>query len=480
MNKAELLQHLENKYDQMAAVSAAVWSTPELGFKEFESIKPLVNTLEAEGFAVEIGVAEVPTAFVGTWGEGKPVIGFLGEFDALPGLSQVAGQVKHEAIVEGGNGHGCGHNALGTGCLAAAIGLKDYLKANNLKGTVKYFGCPGEETGSGKVFMAREGVFDDTDIALAWHPSDHNEVVSCSSLADTNYYFKFKGKPAHAAACPELGRSALDACELTNVGVNYLREHMIDQARIHYAYVNAGCSAPNVVHDEAIINYEIRAPKIEDAVALAKRVIKVAQGAALMTETELEIIEKESMCNVIPVESLDKLMYESMIEVGAPKFTDEDYAFAQGFRVGLTEEEKCGDYLKSKKALGVKNFEQAQELSKKGLADQFLPFKYDPDYIMSGSTDVGDVSYVTPTSTVHIASWSLGVQAHTKESTAQSNSPICHKGLLCAGKIMALTAVKLVEDPSLVSKIQAEHKVLVPNGYVCPISKDIKAVDIKK
>ena len=480
MNKEELLQHLENKYDQMAAVSAAVWSTPELGFVEHESIKPLVKTLEEEGFKVEIGVAEIPTAFVGTWGEGKPVIGFLGEFDALPGLSQVAGQVEHEAIVENGNGHGCGHNALGTGCLAAAIGLKDYLKANNLKGTVKYFGCPGEESGAGKVFMAREGVFDDTDIALAWHPADHN-VVSCrSNLADTNYHFKFKGKPAHAAGAPELGRSALDACELMNVGVNYLREHMRDQARIHYAYVNAGCSAPNVVHDEAIINYEIRSPKIEDAVALAKRVIKVAEGAALMTETELEIIEKESMCNVIPVESLCKVMHESMLEVGAPKFTAEDYKLAEEFRVGLTEEEKCGNYYRFSKALGVKDLEHAKELSKKGLADQFLPFKFDGESVASGSSDVGDVSYVTPTASVRIASWSLGVQAHTKESTAQSNSALSHKGLLCAGKIMALTAVKLVEDPSLVAKAKAEHKLLVPNGYTCPISKNIKPTDIRK
>ena len=241
MNKAEAIRVIDEKQALLDDVNDSIWEYAETAFQEFKSMDKLCEALEQEGFKVEKGVGDIPTAFTGTYGHGKPVIGLLGEFDALSGLSQVGGCPEKKALVPGAAGHGCGHNCLGTASLAAAIAVKNYLEHNlQVSGTVIYFGCPGEEGGSGKAFMAREGVFKDLDAAITWHPSSTNNVTSGSSLANYQVKYRFYGTSAHAAGDPHLGRSALDAVELMNVGVQFLREHMIDEARVHYAILDAG------------------------------------------------------------------------------------------------------------------------------------------------------------------------------------------------------------------------------------------------
>lgn len=260
------------------------------GFLEKHSSEYIISKLEEQGFEVERGVCGIETAFVATFGSAKPIVGFLGEYDALPSLSQEKGIAEYKPIASGGNGHGCGHNLLGTGSFAAAVAVKDYMEENNVIGTVKYFGCPAEEFGDGKAFMAKAGIFDDLDFALCWHPAPINSVFKMDVLAINQVYFRFKGRSAHAAASPHLGRSALDAVELMNIGVNYLREHIIPEARVHYAVTNTGGDAPNVVQSNAEVLYLIRAPRVSQVQSIYERVCKIAEGAALMTETELEIV----------------------------------------------------------------------------------------------------------------------------------------------------------------------------------------------
>ena len=297
-NKVRQIRELvEAKREKFARVSDEVWAVPELYFHETKSAAILIKALKEEGFEVQEGVDGIPTAFIGTWGSGKPVIGILGEFDALPSLSQEAGCWEHKEIVKGGPGHGCGHNALGAGAMAAAVAAKDYMEKNGLSGTIRYYGCPAEEAGWGKMFLARDGYFDDLDACYTWHPGVGNMVQGTSSLANMCAFFTFKGRTSHAAASPHLGRSALDACELMNVGVNYLREHVIPEARIHYAYQDVGGAAPNVVQDHAQLKYFIRAPKITQVKEIGERVKDIARGAALMTGTEVDIYFSAGMCD---------------------------------------------------------------------------------------------------------------------------------------------------------------------------------------
>ena len=280
---------IEQKREKFIALSDKIWDVPELYFEEHQSSAYLSEALEEEGFQVERGVAGLETAFVGSYGTGKPVVAILGEFDALAGLSQKKGLTHHDPVVDGGNGHGCGHNLLGTGAFAAAVAIKEYMESNQLKGTVRFYGCPAEESGSGKAFMARAGLFDDADVAFSWHPWDVPGLMDVRMLANYSARFKFKGKSAHAAAAPHLGRSALDAVELMNVGVNYLREHMVQDARIHYAVTDTGGASPNVVQANAEVVYLIRAPEKDEVKSLYKRVYDIARGAALMTGTTFEV-----------------------------------------------------------------------------------------------------------------------------------------------------------------------------------------------
>ncbi|MFD0826492.1 M20 family metallopeptidase [Neobacillus sp. M.A.Huq-85] len=464
--RTRLSQIIEEKREKLIQVSDKIWSFAETGFEEFQSAELLCKTLEEEGFSVEKGIADIETAFIGSYGSGKPVIAFLGEFDALTGLSQNGGTTQPAPVKAGGNGHGCGHNLLGTGSLAAAIALRTYMIENNIEGTVRYYGCPGEEIGGGKTFLARAGVFDDVDFALTWHPGTTNNIWSARTLACYEVYFKFKGKSSHAAATPHLGRSALDAVELMNIGVNYLREHIIPEARVHYAITNTGGLSPNVVQAEAEVLYFVRAPRVSQTEEIYQRVCDIARGAALMTGTAVEIDLASALSNVIPNTTLEKAMYESFVELGVPEHNEEELQFAQKIRTTLAEADKKFEVEKNRALAG------------KDMADLINPFS--PDEFMAGSTDVGDVSWIVPTAQCMTACEPLGTPLHTWQIVATGTTSLAHKGMLHAGKIMAATAVDVLQQPELIEKAKAEL-VERRNGeeYVCPLPPEVKEYKVR-
>ena len=472
MDKHALYQYIDGKAADFCRVSDTVWDAAETAFEEKISAEALCQALEQEGFAVERGVAGIETAFLGRFGSGKPVIGFLGEFDALSGLSQKAGVCRPEPITPGENGHGCGHNRLGVASLAAAAAVKQYLEQTGAPGTVIYFGTPGEEGGSGKAFMAREGVFDELDLALTWHPGFHNSVSSGSSLANYQVRYVFSGVSAHAAGNPHQGRSALDAVELMNIGVQFLREHIIQEARIHYAITNTGGFSPNVVQAHAEVLYLIRAPKTPQVEEIYQRVNKIAQGAALMTETELTIDFVKACSNVIPNNALERVLYQNMRELPPPQYTDEEMAFIRAIA------ETCKPDLDAlrRKMRGAPEDEIAavEGQLQKPIYDFVLPYAPDASS-MSGSTDVGDVSWVCPTAQIYTATWAAGTPGHSWQIVAQGKSAQAHKGMLYAGKVMAGAAVDLLQNPDLVQKAKDEHARRMGGAkYVCPIPAGVK------
>ena len=463
---------IESKKDKLTALSDAIWNNPETAFTEHNSVKLMCDVLESEGFEVEKGVAGIETAYTAKFGSGKPVIGILGEFDALSGLSQVAGCTEKTALTVGANGHGCGHHLLGTAGIAAAIAIKDYLESTGKEGTVIFFGCPGEEGGSGKAFMAREGVFDVLDCALSWHPADATNAWSGSTLANIQVAYKFKGIAAHAAAVPHLGRSALDAVELMNVGVNYLREHVIPEARMHYAVTNTGGFSPNVVQAEAEVLYLIRAPKNAQVQEIYKRINKIAQGAALMTETELEIDFIKACSNIIPNNVLERVLDEKLREIPHPTYTEEELALAEKFReTSPGKGATIADYVE--KVTGAENKKELLALDNKAILDVVMPY-IPSETALAGSSDVGDASWVCPTAQINVASYALDTPGHSWQLVAQGKEGPAHKGMLYAGKVMAAAAVKLLENPDLIAEAKEEHKMRVGDGYVCPIPKGVQ------
>jgi len=338
-NTSDIWRLVEDKRERFFALSDQVWDTPELNFGEWQSSAAHLAVLQAEGFRVSAGIAGMPTALMGEAGAGGPVIAILGEYDALPGLSQQAGIARHEKRADSDNGHGCGHNLLGAGSLLAATAVKDYLALHGLPGRVRYYGCPAEEGGSSKGFMVRAGVFDDVDIAICWHPAAFAGINNPISLACNELNFHFTGRASHAAAAPHLGRSALDAVELMNVGVNYMREHMPSTARIHYAVTDAGGVAPNVVQAHATVRYLIRARDLPGLQALLPRVEKIAQGAALMTETTMRSEFLSGDANLVGNTPLEALMWANLERLGPPVFDDRDRAFAAEVQATCTEED---------------------------------------------------------------------------------------------------------------------------------------------
>lgn len=467
--KDELRELIKAKSDLFININDDIWSHPEMGFVEFESTKILQEALAKEGFKIETGLAGIETAFSATWGEGKPVIGFLGEFDALPSLSQKV-CADRDPVEAGANGHGCGHNALGAGTVAAVVGLKDYMEKHGTKGTIVYFGCPGEEFGTGKAFMAREGVFNNIDANLAWHPGNATMVGGTSSLANYCVLFHFTGVSAHAAAVPHLGRSALDACELMNVGVNYMREHIIDAARVHYAYHDVGGPAPNVVQNSATLFYYIRAPKAHQAAQIFEWIKDIAKGAALMTQTKVDIRVKNACSDIVVNDTLGELMGECMKEIGDIPFSDEAKAFAKEMYASLTDADKAGIDGSLAPYLSKAEIEQAKAdiLCGKALGYKNLHMT------MPGSSDVGDASYIAPTIMMNGTTAILGTPGHSWQNTAQNGSVIAHEGLLYAGEVLALTALRLMESPETVEKAKAELLEKTGGVYNCLIPADVK------
>ncbi|MGX9134744.1 M20 family metallopeptidase [Rummeliibacillus sp. JY-2-4R] len=465
----KLVDLIEDKKQKWIDTSKEIWEYAETRFTEHKSAKLLTSVLEEEGFLVERGIAEMPTAFVASFGSGKPVVAILGEYDALSGLSQEGGEITANPIVSGGNGHGCGHNLLGTASLAAAVALKDYMEQEGIIGTVKYFGCPAEEGGSGKTYMARAGVFKDVDFALCWHPWTVNRILPGNSLANIQAFFRFKGKSSHAAVSPHLGRSALDAVELMNVGVNYLREHIIQDARVHYAVTNTGGFSPNVVQENAEVLYLVRAPKNQQVEEIYERVCDIAKGAALMTGTDVEIVFDKACSNVIPNNTLNTKMAEVFNEIGVPVYSEEEMDFARKLQSTLTKEDIQSDLNNLPK-------EFAGKLKDKSIADIIKPyFDRDIDEKLGGSSDVGDVSWLVPTAQVGTACWVIGTPAHTWQVVSIGATSIGQKGMLQAGKVIAGTALEVMKNPELLAKAKAElEESLDGNRYKCPIPQSIK------
>lgn len=469
--KQAAIRAVEEKAELVAEVADRIWEYAELSLQEEKSAALYCKVLEREGFQVEKGICGIPTAFSASYGSGRPVIGILAEYDALSGLSQKAGSVEREELVSGGCGHGCGHNLLGAGAFAAALGVKAYLEAAEQSGTVVLYGCPGEEGGAAKAFMARDGLWYGLDAALTWHPEDTNEVVTGSSNSCIQTQYKFTGVAAHAAGDPDRGRSALDAVELMNIGVQFLREHMSDKARIHYAITDAGGRSPNVVQPRASVLYMVRSNHVAEAVELQKRVDQIAEGAALMTGTTYEKQFIDGLADTVTNHTLENVLYRNFQELGVPGYTPEEHAFADALSVtypggdgvpGIGSRYDAG-YADRAKALRTR--------AGHAMNDFLLPL-YQGEAFRPGSTDVGDVSWQCPTAQIQVAAWPNGCPGHSWQNVSCDRTEIGHKAAVHAGKVLAAAAVDLLTDPALLAEARAEFQKRAETGYVCPIPAD--------
>ncbi len=461
-NSADIWNRVEAKQEPYLALSDRIWDMPELNFQEVRSAAEHAAMLQAEGFRVTTELAGIPTAVMGEAGEGGPVIAILGEFDALPELSQQAGVAEHRPLPGDGAGHACGHNLLGAGAMLAATAVKDWLAAQGIPGRVRYYGCPAEEGGAAKTFMVRDGAFADVDAAISWHPAPFSGVNVAESLAILLLDFSFAGRAAHAAAAPHLGRSALDAVELMNVGVNYMREHMPGDARIHYAYLNAGGIAPNVVQSAAKLRYLVRAADLPSLWPLVERVKQVAAGAALMTETTVASSVVSAMSNLLPNSPLERAMFANFERLGPPEFDAADRAFAEQIRATLTQD----DIVSAHRRTGV-------PVTGAPLCDRLVPLEA-RGAKMIGSTDVGDVSWAVPTVQARGATYAIGTPGHSWQLTAQGKTPAAHKGMVHVAKVMAATAADVIADPALLAQAKADHAGrLAETPYVCPLPQGL-------
>ncbi len=449
------IKKIEEKKTLLADLAQKIWENPEIAYTEVKASKWTADFLETEGFEVTRQYAGVPTAIKATWGSGKPVIGFLGEYDALPGMSQKISAIK-DPVVADAPGQGCGHNLLGVAHVGAVIGMKQEMEEKNLEGTIIYYGCPAEEVLTGKGFMARGGAFKELDISIAWHPSSKNSVTTGVSTGLNSVKFHFKGKTAHAGGDPHNGRSALDALELMNVGAQYLREHVTDDVRIHYITLEGGV-APNIVPDKASSWYFVRALSREGVVETYNRLIKVAKGAATMTETEVEIEFLGGCYNTLQNKVLVNLIYETMQEVHVPKWTEEELKFAEALNHLSANYDKLVESGEISEGMHIYN-ENGSIVEENSY----------------GSTDVGDVQHIAPGVMFHTVAYNVGAAGHSWQITAGSGSSIGAKGMLFAAKIMAAAGIKALENPSIIEEAKAEFdEVMNGRTYKCPITDDI-------
>jgi aminobenzoyl-glutamate utilization protein B len=472
MQNAERIWDLvDQRRADYEGLSDRIWGMPELCYNEHRSVAEHKAMLEQEGFRVTEKVAGIPTAVMGEAGEGGPVIAILGEYDALPGLSQEAGVAEQRPMPGDGYGHGCGHNLLGSASLLAAAAVKDWLAENGIAGRVRYYGCPAEEGGAAKAFMVREGAFADVDVAISWHPAAFAAVQEAISLANTRIDFTFKGRASHAAAAPQLGRSALDAVELMSVGVNYMREHMPSDARIHYAYLDAGGIAPNVVQAQAKVRYLIRARELPELNDLIARVKKIAEGAALMTECTVDHRVLSGVANLLGNAPMEKAMQAALDRLGPPPFDAEDQARANEFQATMT----AADIAAAWRKVGV------TPKPGLGLTDQVIPAEA-KGVPMVGSTDVGDVSWVVPTVQARGATYAIGTPGHSWQLTAQGKLPAAHKGMVHVAKVMAATAVDTIRDPSIIARAKEDlaartavtpYRSTIPEGTEPPFGMSV-------
>ena len=465
-----ITDYLDQHSRDYMEMSDAIWEYAEHRFQEHKSAAQQQAYLAALGFRIRADLAGEETAFIAEYGEGKPTLAFCGEYDALAGLSQQAGVPRREPLPEQPYGHGCGHNLLGTGCLAAAAALKACMEREGLPGTVRYYGCPAEENAGGKAFLVRDGLFDDCDIALYWHPFAYNQVVYGSSNANFRVFFTFHGTAAHAASAPHLGRSALDAVELMNVGVNYMREHMIDEARVHYAVTDTGGNAPNVVQRQAQVLYAIRAPELGQVRHLYDRIVKIAQGAALMTETAVEVKQVASYANMISNTVICRQMEKYFAQLPPVQYTQEELDFARQFKETLLEEDREG--LESGAAAFF-----GRKLAREQLAQPIYTAMAENNkhVAMKGSADLGDVSWKVPAAYFYGTTWAAGTPPHSWQAAAQGKSSIAHKGMLHAAKVLSCVGYDFLTDSGLVRRAKAELlETLDGREYVCPLPPECK------
>lgn len=465
----QALSRIHDRAGYFEEIADEIWENPELSLKEFKAAELYCRKLREQGFEVTENLCGIQTAFCGRYGSGRPWIGILGEFDALSGLSQRAGATKPMPQTDGGNGHGCGHNLLGVGSLAAAAAVKEYLETTGAPGTVFFYGCPGEEGGAGKAYMARDGLWKQLDAALCWHPSDANQVKTGTNNSCIQVLYRFSGVAAHAAADPYNGRSALDAVELMNVGVQFLREHMTDDCRIHYAITDTGGVSPNVVQAKASVLYMVRANKVVDSIKLQARVDDIAKGAALMTGTSFERVFIDGTAELLPNFTIEKALYRNLTEIGVPEYTEEERALAEALRASYPGSGIAGIY-------GMQDMETAKQIRK--LSDNgsraindFIPPLYSTTAFSPGSTDVGDVSWLTPTSQIETVCWPAGVPGHSWQVVACGKSSFAHKGMFLAADVLAATAIDLITDAELLKKAREEFEERAADGYVCPIEQ---------
>ena len=444
--KNEVAKNIQSGYEAYKKIALNIWDYAEVGFKETKSSVLLQNTLKDNGFKVDAGVAGMPTAFVATYGSGSPVIAILAEYDALPGLSQENSSAK-TPIANKNSGHGCGHNLFGTGSVAAGIAIKKLIDEGKIKGTVKVFGSPAEEGGDGKVYMVREGLFNDVDVVLHWHPDEHNTVTYTSSLAIKTAKFRFRGISAHASAAPDKGRSALDAVEAMDYMVNMMREHIPQESRIHYVITNGG-KAPNVVPDFAEVFYYVRHPLKDITVSLFERVVNAAKGAAIGTDTKMEYEIISGSHDLLINKTLAADMQSNLEKVGGVVYTDEEVKFAKNLQATFLGQ--------------VPDIDSAAFI---------MPLYIEKN---QGSTDVGDVSYVVPTVGLETATWVPGTSAHSWQAVACSGTDIGIKGMMVAAKTMAFTAIDLFLNPALIIKAKEEFKQVKGDYKYKPLLGDRK------
>jgi aminobenzoyl-glutamate utilization protein B len=473
--KQDILNWLNDNQKQFTDISDQMWQFPEIAYQEFRSSKLLADILAAEGFEIKWDIGGMNTAFIAEWGKKGYKIGFIGEYDALAGFSQ-KNQPTKEAIEEGAPGHACGHNLMGTSCAAAAIGTKKWLEATGTEGIVRFYGCPAEERGAGKPYMAKDGAFDDLDIAIATHPGRVNEPSKESEISVYDVKFRFLGKAAHAGDYPHLGRSALDAVELMNSGVNYLREHVTDKVRMHYVITKGG-TLPNVVPEEAEVWYFIRAFKRDELDEVFNRVRKIAEGAALMTETKVEETINGACSCMIANHHLADMLYTSLEESGPIQFTEEEKTWAA--TINQSYEQEAIDALMSKVGVPEALEHKKKEILSQPVIGEIFPCANEGN-ISTGSTDLGDVSLIAPTGVVYTACWATGATAHNWQIAATTGMSIGHKGMILAGKAMALAAIDLYSDVSQIEKAKAEFvKSTDGKKYTSPLPDHLRPPQFK-
>lgn len=454
--QAEMIKYLDSIRPDLVATNQEIWTLAELGLEEHRSAAKLVSLLKKAGFKVTEGVAGMPTAFVAEYGSGSPVIGILAEYDALPELSQEVTGARKAA--EGRTtGHGCGHSALGTAAIGAALAVKEVYDKHKLKGTIRVYGTPAEETLIGKVYMLLAGLFRDLDACLHWHPGDKNRITYSSSKAAISARFTFSGIPAHASGSPDRGKSALDGVELMNIGANYMREHVKDSSRIHYVVTNGG-GQPNVVPATAQVWYYVRANNHADAVANFEWLKEIAEAAAKMSRTKVQVAIDTDCHEIIPNLPLSKVIHRNLLKVGPPKFDQADLDLAKQLQGTI----RADFGLKETKVL----HDTVEDLQKK------------PD-VNAGSTDVGDISWYVPTSGLSTACFAAGSPGHSWQNVAAIGSPIGHKGMMVAAKVLALSAVDLLQDPMVLKEAKGdfqermkgmEYTTVIPKGQKAPRS----------